>query len=87
MVTKLDAKNVKVDWDKVNQATEVRRTYLCWDKDGHEFFKMYKPSEAGKIFKAKGWHGKIVSTLDKGARYHDNSGKNHIKRDLVCNWF
>ena len=87
MVTKADVKNVNVDWDKINKATEVRRTYLVRDKDGHEFFKMYKPSEVGKIFKERGWHGKMVGTLDKGARYRDHSGKNHIKCDLTCSWF
>lgn len=87
MVTKLEAKTANVDWDKINKATEVRRTYLCWDKDGHEFYKMYKPSEAGKIFKSKGWHGKIVGVLDRSVRNKDDAtGKIHIKRDLVCNW-
>lgn len=64
MTTKLDAKNTAVDWDAVERATEVRRTYLVRDKRGNEFFKMYKPSEAKRIFKAEGWTGQIISTLD-----------------------
>jgi len=56
----------KVDWDAVEKATEVRRTYLIKDpRTGREFFKMYKPSEAKRIFKLEGWTGQIVSTLDR----------------------
>ena len=65
MTTKTDAQGVNVDWQKVELATEVPRTYLITDKHGREFFKMYKPSEAKKIFKVEGWTGKIVSTLDR----------------------
>lgn len=63
MITKLDAKDAKVDWNKVNKATEVPRTYLVKDMFGKEFYKMYKPSEANRIFKQNKWTGKIVSTL------------------------
>ena len=65
MTTKTDAQGVNVDWQKVELATEVPRTYLITDKHGREFFKMYKPSEAKRIFKLEGWTGKIVSTLDR----------------------
>ena len=65
MVTKSDAIGVKVDWDKVNAATEVKRTYLVKDRNGKEFFKMYKPSEAKRIFALEGWRGSIVSVLDR----------------------
>lgn len=65
MTTKTDARGTIVDWDKVEQATEVPRTYLIKDRFGREFFKMYKPSEAKRIFKLEGWTGKIVSTLDR----------------------
>lgn len=65
MVTKTEAAGTKVDWNKVELATEVKRTYLIKDQFGHEFFKMYKPSEANRIFKAEGWTGQIVSTLDR----------------------
>ena len=65
MVTKSEAAGSNIDWEKVRLATEVPRTYLVRDQDGKEFFKMYKPSFAQKIFKAKGWKGKIVSTLDR----------------------
>lgn len=67
MITKLGAKGTKVDWDAVERATEVRRTYLVRDRHGNEFFKMYKPSEAQRIFKAEGWTGQIISTLDQYA--------------------
>lgn len=65
MTTKQDAMGTKVDWEAVEKATEVRRTYLITDRFGREFFKMYKPSEAKRIFKATGWTGKIVSTLNR----------------------
>ena len=65
MTTKQDAMGTKVDWEAVEKATEVRRTYLIKDRFGREFFKMYKPSEAKRIFKLEGWTGKIVSTLDR----------------------
>ena len=41
MTTKQDAMGTKVDWDAVEKATEVRRTYLIKDRFGREFFKMY----------------------------------------------
>ena len=65
MVTKSDAIGVNVDWEKINAATEVKRTYLVNDRNGREFFKMYKPSEAKRIFAAEGWKGSIVSVLDR----------------------
>ena len=63
MITKLDVGDYVVDWDKVNKATEVARTYLITDNKGREFYKMYKPSEANRIFKQNKWTGKIVSIL------------------------
>jgi len=64
MVTKSEAAtHGSINWDAVRIATEVPRTYLVRDHRGKEFFKMYKPSEAERIFKATGWTGKIVSTL------------------------
>jgi len=65
MITKSGAAGAKIDWSAVEMATEVPRTYLVKDRFGREFFKMYKPSEATRIFKAEGWTGKIVSTLDR----------------------
>ena len=65
MITKSEASGTNVDWGKVNQATEVNRTYLVTDQFGNKFYKMYKPSVAEKIFKEKGWKGQIVSTLDR----------------------
>lgn len=65
MITKSESVGTKVDWNVVEKATEVPRTYLVKDNFGNEFYKMYKPSEAQKIFKSRGWTGKIVSTLDK----------------------
>lgn len=68
MTTKLEAKRAIVDWHAVEAATEVPRTYLIKDRQGREFFKMYKPSEAKRIFKLEGWTGSIVSTLDRSKR-------------------
>ena len=68
MVTKMDVQGVKVDWKKVELATEVKRTYLVKDRFGHEFFKMYKPSETASVFKKHGWTGQIVSTIDRSRR-------------------
>jgi len=68
MTTKTDAIGTKVDWKKVELATEVPRTYLITDRNGREFFKMYKPSDTKRIFKLEGWTGKIVSTLDRSGR-------------------
>ena len=65
MTTKLESSGANIDWDKVEKATEVPRTYLVKDRFGNEFFKMYKPSEAKTIFKKHKWTGTIVSTLDK----------------------
>lgn len=66
MVTKSEAAAFgSINWDAVRIATEVPRTYLVRDQSGHEFFKMYKPSEAERIFKATGWTGHIVSTLSR----------------------
>ena len=68
MTTKTEAKGAKVDWKSVELATEVPRTYLVTDRNGREFFKMYKPSQAKHVFKAEGWTGKIVSSLDRSRR-------------------
>lgn len=65
MVTKSDARNAKVNWDAIEKATEVPRTYLVTDKFGRKFFKMYKPSEAQKIFKATDCSGEIVGILNR----------------------
>lgn len=65
MITKSEAMGVTVDWAKVERALEVSRTYLVRDRFGHEFYKMYKPSEAQRIFREKGWSGKVVSVLDR----------------------
>lgn len=53
MVTKMQAQGAKVDWNAVEKATEIRRTYLITTKSGREFFKMYKPSEVNDILKNK----------------------------------
>ena len=65
MTTKAKAMNTKIDWDYVNQATEIRRTYFVRLPDGRKMFKMYKPSEAAEIFKRNGWTGKIVSRVER----------------------
>ena len=68
MITKSEAQGVTVDWEAVNKATEVPRTYLIKDRKGREFFKMYKPSEAKRIFNLEGWTGTIVSTMDRSRK-------------------
>lgn len=68
MITKMDAKNVNVDWDYVERATEVARTYLVRDEQGREFFKMYKPSEASRIFKENRWNGTLVGKLERAVK-------------------
>lgn len=65
MITKSASVGAVVDWDVVERATEVPMTYLVTDDQGRVFFKMYKPSEALGIFRAKGWTGTLVGTLDK----------------------
>lgn len=68
MVTKTDAKNTNVNWKKVYDATEIRRTYLITDENGRQFYKMYKPSEVDRIFKAEHWTGRIVSTVNRNKK-------------------
>lgn len=63
MITKTEARGTFIDWDRVNQITEVPRTYLVRTDDGREFFKMYKPSYAKHVFAATGWTGQMVGTL------------------------
>lgn len=65
MTTKSMAMNAKVDWDYVSQVTEVPRTYEITTHDGRHFFKMYKPSEAKRICKAKKWLYKLVGSLER----------------------
>ena len=65
MITKSESVGTKVDWNVVEKATEVPRTYLVKDSFGNEFYKMYKPSEAQKIFKSRGWTGSIVGVLNR----------------------
>ena len=65
MITKSESIGTKVDWDAIEKATEIPRTYLVTDKFGRKFFKMYKPSEAQKIFKATDCSGVIVGVLDR----------------------
>lgn len=80
MVTKTQAKNANVDWKAVEKATEVRRTYLVTLPDGRQVYKMYKPSEAQKIFRSKGWKGKLVGILDKSRKKHDDSPRKNIRK-------
>ena len=47
---------------------DMPRTYLIRDRNGREFFKMYKPSSTKEIFKRKGWTGKIVSIMGMKAK-------------------
>lgn len=75
MVTKRDCVGVKVDWNAVEKATEIRRTYLVTDGDGNQFFKMYKPSEAKAIFNERGWTGVIASRVDKGLMFRKKPKK------------
>lgn len=63
MTTKTAAKDVFIDWKEIEHATEVPRTYLVRTRDGREFFKMYKPSQAKHVFAAEGWTGQIIGTL------------------------
>ena len=64
MITKSNAANPKdINWEAVDKATEIRRTYLVKDSEGREFFKMYKPSQAREIFKCKGWTGRVVNSI------------------------
>ena len=65
MTGKSESKGTKVDWSTVELATEVNRTYLVTDRFGRQFYKMYKPSVAQRVFKENGWRGEIVSTLDR----------------------
>ena len=63
MVTKMQAQGAKVDWDAVERATEIRRTYLITTKSGREFFKMYKPSEVRHVLKNEpDWNACMVGT-------------------------
>ena len=67
-MTKTGTEGNRVNWTEVERATEIRRTYLVRDKEGKEFFKMYKPSEVKEIFKKNGWRGQIVSTIDRNPK-------------------
>ena len=47
MITKKNAINAHVDWNKVEKATEIQRTYQLTNMGGVPgiIFKMYKPSQ------------------------------------------
>ena len=60
MTGKMQAKDAVVDWDKVNRATEKKRTYEVLLESGGLIFKYYKPSEmkellANKIDEERKW--------------------------------
>ena len=64
MITKSEAIGTVIDWEQVTKAAEIPRTYLVREEcTGREFFKMYKPSEAQRIFTEKGWNGRVVSRV------------------------
>ena len=66
MITKSSAANPKdINWEEIDKATEIHRTYLVKDSEGREFFKMYKPSQAREMFKRRGWTGRIINTMTK----------------------
>ena len=44
MARKLDSKDAKVDWEAVELATEIARTYEIETVYGGTIFKQYKPS-------------------------------------------
>ena len=45
MTFKSASMSAKVDWEAVNRATEIKRTYEIILESGGIIFKMYKPSE------------------------------------------
>lgn len=53
MTGKTDGMKAKVDWEKVNKATEIKRTYEIELKSGGIIFKQYKPSEMNKIMNSR----------------------------------
>ena len=65
VITKSGSIGVEIDWNAVNRATEKACTYLIINKEGREFFKMYKPSEFESISKKKGWTGYRVTHLEQ----------------------
>ena len=65
MITKAGSIGTFVDWDRVRKATEKPRTFMVQDKEGHTFFKMYKPSEAPALMAKKGYVGFPVNRMER----------------------
>lgn len=53
MMGKIQARGAQVDWQKVNEMTEKKRTYEIELLDGGIIFKSYKPGEMKKILEAR----------------------------------
>lgn len=53
MTGKLQARGAVVDWEKVNLATEKKRTYEIELVSGGIVYKSYKPSEMKKILERR----------------------------------
>ena len=86
MVRKNDARGTKVDWAKVEKATEYPRTYEITLPSGGIIFKMYKKSEMDEIMKNKNdvrnWKWKKVKLV--GIRKQDcerTNNKPEIRRN------
>lgn len=84
MITKKNAINAHVDWNKVEKATEIRRTYQLMNMNGEPgiIFKMYKPSQLhlGKVFGRENiserYRGKLFLRMGK----MDRSGQSHADK-------
>ena len=72
MTSKKDTHNTKVDWKAVERATEKRRTYHVRYSDGREVFKMYKPSEALKIWDNDKEHKIVFMHMVGGKTLYDH---------------
>lgn len=68
MTFKNDSKTVAVDWNAVNIATEITRTYEIHLNAGGIMFKMYKPSIFKKILPIMSKSGKWKSAKMVGVR-------------------
>lgn len=92
MITKRDARNVTIDWKKVDRATEINRTYELLKPDNGPgiIFKSYKPSQLKekKVFgngnvseRYRGWFFVRSGIIDRSGKSHADKKPKQVFRE------
>ena len=92
MITKRDARNTNVDWNEVQRATEINRTYEMLKPDFGPgiIYKSYKPHQLKqrKVFgngnvseRYRGWTFLPMGKIDRSGKSHADKKPKQVFRE------